>query len=200
MGDFARAFGALLLVYGCSAELPNPHVEAPPSESVDEASSTRLVVSSDSLEGVALLALVNDPAITQSLLDHEIGLDRRAAVGIVLARPFARVSELDAVPYVGERALQRLLAYAYDHDYVPKGPEMLGVFEGVSFTVAEAAVALDLVNHSNSRHLDVDVRLDARAVAALMELRPIDTVAELAAVRFIGPAALRRIKAFSTVF
>lgn len=62
---------------------------------------------------------------TRDVLDHDVGLDRRAADGIVLRRdgadgvagtaddaPFATIAELDAVPYVGPAALDALLAWA----------------------------------------------------------------------------------------
>lgn len=44
-------------------------------------------------------------------LDLEVGLDVRAARGIVDRRPFETVAEIDAVPYVGATALSNLLSF-----------------------------------------------------------------------------------------
>jgi hypothetical protein len=50
-----------------------------------------------------------------------VGLDRRAAAGIVDRRdvaPFETLAQLDAVPYVGPVALSRMTDFALDNDYV----------------------------------------------------------------------------------
>jgi hypothetical protein len=47
-------------------------------------------------------------ALTLEELDDELSLDRRAAAGILRARPIASMQELAAVDYVGESALRRL--------------------------------------------------------------------------------------------
>lgn len=59
-----------------------------------------------------ILDLVNDRSTTEAVLDDDVGLDRRAAAGIIARRPFATLAELDAVPYVGQSALDKLLEYA----------------------------------------------------------------------------------------
>ncbi len=66
----------------------------------------------DDARGV--LELVNDDAVDLDDLDHSIGLDSRAANGIVDARPIASLSELSAVPYVGTSACDRLRSVACD--------------------------------------------------------------------------------------
>lgn len=64
-----------------------------------------------------LLALANDPSVSEAQLDRPrveggVGLDVRAAEGIVAARPFDDLAELDAVPYVGPYACRALAEYA----------------------------------------------------------------------------------------
>jgi hypothetical protein len=70
-------------------------------------------------EGAAVLDLANTASL--SVLDVDVGLDVRAARGIVDRRPLADLAALDAVPYVGPVAFDRLLAYAYAHDRVEDG-------------------------------------------------------------------------------
>lgn len=80
-----------------------------------------------SAETAAVLRLVNRAGLAE--LDHEVPLDARAAAGIVGHRAgadgaldtadddlFDTLAELDAVPWVGPRALERLLDYALLHD------------------------------------------------------------------------------------
>jgi endonuclease/exonuclease/phosphatase family metal-dependent hydrolase len=64
---------------------------------------------SDDSRGV--LALANDPAVTEDELDDN-GLHWRTAAEIVAARPIADLAALDAVPTVGPRACLALRAYA----------------------------------------------------------------------------------------
>lgn len=70
------------------------------------------------IEGV--LAVVN--ALSVQELDDAVGLDHRAANGIVARRDddgeFEDLEALDAVPYVGQSALDKLLEYATENGYV----------------------------------------------------------------------------------
>jgi hypothetical protein len=84
----------------------------------------------------AVLALVNEAPFDRLDKPEEedgVGLDRRAARNIVDHRmgpdgvdgtddddPFDDLSELDAVPYVGPSALDRLFRYAVAHGYGPR--------------------------------------------------------------------------------
>jgi formylglycine-generating enzyme required for sulfatase activity len=51
-------------------------------------------------------------ALDEDQLVSDVGLTKHAASGIVAARPFHRLADLDAVPYVGPVALGRLVDYA----------------------------------------------------------------------------------------
>jgi endonuclease/exonuclease/phosphatase family metal-dependent hydrolase len=75
----------------------------------------------DTPAALGVLALVNDPDVDVELLDDPrsrggIGLDRRAAEGIVQARPIASLGELDSVPYVGTAACRALVQRACNDD------------------------------------------------------------------------------------
>ena len=76
----------------------------------------------------ALLALVNKPQTTAQFLDIEVGINVRAANSIMVHRNgadgtpnttddrrFNTVAELDALPYVGNAALNLMRAYAIAH-------------------------------------------------------------------------------------
>ena len=88
-------------------------------------------VTEGSPEALAVLALVNDPAVTFAELDDAAKLDRRAAENIIEHRDgadatvrtedddlFETVGELDAVSFVGTRAFEKLLAYAEANGYL----------------------------------------------------------------------------------
>src|SRR5687768_14233222 len=67
---------------------------------------------------LAILALVNDPYVGVEELDHGVELDARAAKNIVAGRPYATFEELDAVPFVGSVALEKLYRYAIQNGYL----------------------------------------------------------------------------------
>ena len=60
-------------------------------------------------DSTIILRVANTATLEQ--LDDEVPLDARAARNIVAARPFSTLDELDAVPYVGPTALDRMLAW-----------------------------------------------------------------------------------------
>lgn len=169
--------------------------------------SEQALVASGSPSGVGILRLVNDESTTFELLDIDIGLDRRAALGLIHRRngpdgvygtrddaPFKSVEQVDAVKWVGNAALTALLKYADTEGWVPTGDDELGVYDQVSFTVIEAVEVLELVNFATERALDVAVHLDRRAVKSIMDARPIDSVRTLSELRYVGRSALTRLK------
>ncbi len=140
------------------------------------------LIDAGSPEEVGVLALVNDPATTFELLDVDVGLDRRAAAGLIAGRPFASITAVDAVPYVGRVALDRLLAWARAGGLIPA-------------TGDRDAATLALVNDPATTFtlLDDDVRLDRRAAQNIIDRRPFATLAELDAVPYVGASALAKL-------
>jgi len=63
--------------------------------------------------------------------------------------------------------------------------------EGVSMTAEEAEAVVALANDAGETTLDVDVGLDSRAAANLVSKRPFDTIQDVAAVAWVGGAALQ---------
>ena len=162
------------------------------------AASAALTLAPGSAE--KLLSLVNYPGTDLSTLDTKAGLDRRAAAGILAHRDgadgraltadddlFDTVAELDAVPYVGDVALQKLLAFA-EASPVPAGE----VVEGVTFRGWEAELVVWGVNAAPAGTLDG--MLDARAAAALLAHRPFTTVTQMGPLPYVGPSALERLR------
>lgn len=110
-----------------------------------------------------ILAVANDPAVTLEILDKAVRLDVRAARGIHFHRlgsdgllntaddqRFRDLASLDAVPYVGARALERLFVFAQNNGY---GPE----------TEASVAVVFSPQPYANSHNTRVAGLIDGAA-------------------------------------
>jgi DNA uptake protein ComE-like DNA-binding protein len=189
---------AALLLLGCQA----------PIASEDEAALAEHREPMSEGEENAVLEVVN--TATLAALDDDAGLDSRAAENIVARRDgadgapgtaddrlYTSLAELDAVAYVGESALAKLLAYA----------ESLGL---VTEPAGGDAALLALVNSASVTLLDLDVGLDARAAENIVAHRDgadgvagsadddwFDDVAELDAVAYVGEAAIAKLRSYA---
>ncbi|MEQ1500921.1 MAG: nuclease A inhibitor family protein [Myxococcota bacterium] len=172
-----------------------------------EGGAARFSAVDGSPEAVGLLAFVNDPGTSLAVLDVDVALDARAAGAIVAHRDgpdgrpstadddrFDTIAELDAAYYVGDSALTAILDYATAHGWVATDPDdVLGTWDGVTFTLGQADAVLATVNDASYAALDVDAALDKRAVDAIVAARPIDTIAELAGLSYVGASALTKL-------
>lgn len=160
-----------------------------------------------SVAAVGTLDFLNDHGHEFALLDHDLGLDRRASEALVAHRlgPDARegtaddgfffsLADVDGISWVGPATLQKLAGYAAAHGYMASEQRVVGSFEGVSFTFAQAEHTLDLVNTMSARGLDGQVQLDSRAVLSIVDARPIRSLGQLSELYWVGPAALSRLK------
>ena len=160
-------------------------------------------------DAVGILAFVNHEATNLYTLDVEAKLDSRAARGIIHHRngpdgaygtwddePFTTIEALDAVKWVGGRAIGRLVDYSNQYGWVPSATEHLGNYDGVAFTVIEADITLALVNDSSLEQLD-DI-LNRRAAVALFEHGPFASIYEVALVRYVGRSAMTTLKNSAT--
>jgi hypothetical protein len=160
-------------------------------------------VSEGSVEATAMLAFLNDPATTMTVLDYQVPLDKRAAGNLIGHRDggdgasgtsdddlFGTVAEVDAVRWVGVATIDRLAAYALALGYGLEDDDELGTWDGVTFTVAEAAATIAFVNDASESMLDDEVPLNSRAVASIMDARPLSTVAELSDLYYVGNSAM----------
>lgn len=201
---FALAITSLLAcTVGCAdvsdAELPQENL----------GSSSEAVLADGTPEALGVLELVSAPTTTVELLQGA-GLTRPTATNVVRYRNgkdgkartaddqrFDTLAELNAIPGVGEKTLQRLVALAVSRGLVLKDTDVLGVFDGVRFTVAEARATLKWVNGASGKQLDA-LALDKRAVTGLVAARPLGTLEQLSAIRYVGTAAVRTLKAAAT--
>jgi DNA uptake protein ComE-like DNA-binding protein len=184
---------------GCAHTAARPAAPA-------QASFSPLHEGSDS--AVGLLDFVNDHGHDLELLDRELGLDARAAAGIVAHRQgpdgklgshddgwFTSLSELDAVSWVGPATLDKLAGYAAAQGYMSSQQRVVGSFDGVSFTFDQAEATLMLVNSASSSLLDRQLQLDRRAVDSIVAARPLRTMEQLSELYWVGPATLTRLRA-----
>ncbi|MFK7930135.1 MAG: fibrinogen-like YCDxxxxGGGW domain-containing protein [Myxococcota bacterium] len=131
-----------------------------PAGTVMDDDGASLQLSVDDSETRLILFVANTADVDE--LDFDVRLDSRAANNIVDQRPFDTIAELDAVSYVGDSALTKL------RDYATANPvDVFGIQEGS--LLAEAI--LDLANDASQNELDVDVALDSRAAANIVNGR-----------------------------
>jgi len=199
------AFTSLACAAGCSGS---------DDANVDSAAGN---IAAGSPEEAAVLALVNDPAVDQPLLDDEVGLDVRAATNIIAHRDgadaavgtadddlFDDIVELDDVSWVGPSALEDLLAYAQAHGYMP-GTEAPSEAELDYVTLA---LANDL--SVTETMLDDDVALDSRAAGNIVawragldglegtaDDRTFMTMAQLDDISYVGDSALGKMRDYA---
>jgi phosphatidylserine/phosphatidylglycerophosphate/cardiolipin synthase-like enzyme len=187
------------------------------NQNVDAIGQKHDDIEAGSPEEAAVLGLVNDPAIGFTILDDDVGLDRRAAENIIVHRDgadsavgtadddlFDSIDELDGISYVGPSALDKLLAYAVAHGYMP-GTEAPSEEELVYATLALAndrAVGFT--------ELDDTVGLDRRAAENMVAWRsgvdgvdgtPDDrtfmTIADLDDISYVGDSALGLLRDYA---
>ena len=162
-------------------------------------------------EGVGLVEFINDEATTFEVLDITVGLDRRAAGNLIAHRDggdrawgttdddiYNTVDEIDAVRFVGPRTIDRMVGFAAKSGWVPGAEDILGIYDGVSFTVDQADATLALTNSLTIDELDHDLGLHARAAESIALAQPIATVDELSRLYYVGRSTLTELKALAT--
>lgn len=161
-------------------------------------------------DAVGLLAFLNHESTTFELLDVDAGLDRRAAQEIIAHRdgpdgihgtrddaPFTTIADVEGVYRVGPATMQRILDYARAHGWIPEGDDLLGVYDGVAFTVDEADATLRVANTASSATLRHDVGLQTQAVNGIIAARPILSVLALSNILYVGPVSVERLRAYA---
>lgn len=130
------SFPALATLLAAGLALPGcaqaPDDDTPEDEAFLSGGKADGGIEEGSADALGVLAVVN--TLSQVQLDDDVGLDGRAARGIVRHRQggdgsdgtadddrFDTLVELDAISYVGRAAFARLLEYARDHGFVMVG-------------------------------------------------------------------------------
>ena len=184
-------------------------VDGPASgDDADLLGTASLAIEDGTPEAIGLLALLNDPSTTLTVLDDDARLDARAAKNLLHHRDgfdrspgtfddnlFDDIAEVDAVRYVGKSAMARLLDFAISKGWVPQGDDQLGRWDGVSFTVTEAQRTLAYVNLASHDLIDHDLGMDRRTADSIVAAQPIASIEELAGLYYVGKTALTRFKA-----
>jgi len=150
-------------------------------------------------EGLAIVNFLNEETTTHDVLDNDVPLDRRTADNLIAHRNgddlvystnddnlFNDMTEVDDVSWVGPGAISRLISHVDHLGLIPSGDDPLGVYDGVEFTVEQALNTVDLVNASSFDYLDQTLGLDRRTATSIMDAQPIDSVAHLAGLYFVG--------------
>ena len=159
-------------------------------------------------EGIGFLDFLNDADTTLKILDIDAGLNKRTAKNLIHHRNgwdqdfgtyddnlFNSIEEVDAVSWVGPKAMSQILEYSITHGWIPQGIQLLGAWDGVAFSVIDAESTLILVNEADLGYLDHDLGLDKRAAESIVEAQPISTIAELSKLYYVGKKALNILKA-----
>ena len=120
-----------------------------------------------SADAVGLLNFLNQEETTFEVLDIDARLDKRSAAGLIHHRNgpdgiygtwdddlFGSVDEVDAVKWVGSKTINRILVFAGDLGFVPFADDLLGIYDGVEFTVNEADDVLRMANLLSYEALD----------------------------------------------
>lgn len=174
------------------------------SETVDSSlESVQLSLKDGTPEAIGVFDLLNSPDTTFEVLDIDAKLNRRAARNLIDYRNgddgvfqtgddnlFHTVEQVDDVSYVGPSAIAALVAYAYELGWVPAEGDVLGIWDGVTFTAEQATATLTLVNDASEATLDDELGLDRRAVNSIIAARPIPSVEVLSGLYYVGRSAL----------
>ncbi len=199
----------LLFVIGCATPAP----QQGDVTSDDEFASIEGMLVDGTPEGVGVLDFLNDPSTTLVMLDIDAKLNKKTAKNILHHRNgwdgiagthddnlFNSITELDAVPWVGNSAITRIIDFAWSWGWIPEGDDVLGSWDKVEFTVNEAIATLELANVATHDELDVKFALDRRAADSILAAQPgIASVSELSGLYYVGKGALKALKAHACV-
>ena len=147
-------------------------------------------------EAEAVVWGVNNATLEE--LDVGAALDARAAQNLVAGRPYANVSAMGPVAYVGGVALGALRDYAdvwfgMLHDATPP---LAGTFDGVAFDEATAHTALDIANGATSAEL-TGHGMAASPAAKIVASRPYTTLGAVAALTGVGTATMTALHGYA---
>ena len=97
--------------------------------------------------------------------------------------------------WVGPSAIGKL------RDWVVAHPPVIGqIVEGVHFTGAESEAIVWGVSNATLEELDDDVGLKSNAAAELIGDGPYDSLEEIAAVKWVGPATLEDLRDYAPIW
>jgi len=126
-------------------------------------------------------------------------LDNRAATALIAARPFASVTAMGPVSYVGASALAALRGASYgwwSAMHMTTAP-LAGTFDSVAFDEATATTALAIANQATVAQLTAH-GVTTSAGGAIVAARPFTTLAAVSNVSGVGTATMRALAAYAS--
>lgn len=149
-------------------------------------------------EAAAVIWGVNHASLPE--LDDEVGLVRQAAENLIANAPYASVTEMGAVPYVGAAALTALRNHALVWSAeMGQGGEVsqAGTYDGVSFDQQTAEIALSIANTASYEQLTGN-GVNSSGAHAIVDSRPHSTLAHVADSYGVGPATMRSLHDYAS--
>ena len=153
------------------------------------------------------LEFLNHPTTTVQVLDHDLGLDSRAARHLMSHRNgpdglvdtddddlFNNIAEVDGIYWVGESTLEILRIWVESEGWIQDVMQTLGVYDGVHFTVAEGSATIDLTNRASRTELVDFIGLSDAASDLILKIRPLKTMSQLSKIYDIDAPALTNLK------
>ncbi len=148
------------------------------------------------------LAFVNDPATTETVL-AEVGVSSRARRGILSHRdgpdgvfgtrdddPFDDLEELDAVPYVGPKTIELLATHAGGHCAGEGSCRVDATLSFLNDPTTTVEVLAELGVYAPARTRLIAHRDGPDGLFGTGDDDPYDSLAEVDAVPYVGPATL----------
>jgi hypothetical protein len=132
-------------------------------------------------------------------------LDSRAAASLVAGRPFANVTQMGPMAYVGVGALERLrqeapawwtAMNAAPPETTP-APSLAGTFDGVTFDQATAEIALDIANRA-TRDQMVSNGVYGNGASVIVGNRPYTTLRAVSELSGVGTSTMQGLHAYAT--
>ena len=153
------------------------------------------------VEGVQFTAEQSDAVIwgvntaTVDELRNDVSLIRTAAENLVAGAPYASVSEMGEVAYVGPAALGALRTHAvvWSWEMGQGGVSQAGTYDGVSFDESAAQTALSIANTASYLQLTQVGGIFPGGANAIVAGRPYVTLAAVADTYGVGPASMRSL-------
>ncbi|MCA9592266.1 MAG: hypothetical protein KC776_03120 [Myxococcales bacterium] len=153
------------------------------------------------VEGVEFTAAQSDAVVwgvntaTVDELRYDVGLVRTAAENLVAGAPYASVTEIGEVAYVGPAALGALRTHApvWSSEMGQGGVSQAGTYDGVTFDESTAVTALAIANTATELQLTSVGHMYPGGANAVVAGRPYVTLAAVADTYGVGPSSMQSL-------
>ena len=169
-----------------------------------------LVLTHGTPENVAVITFLNDRSTSFDILFDEVGLGWGTAAKLVSHRdgadgarytpddaPFKDMRDAASVAFLDSMDIALLLDYVLNHGLLPIGNDLLGIFEGIPFTVSEAVATLAIANSADIGTFIDEAHLSRSAAESIIKARDYVSIPQLAGQARIGPVALAHLRDFA---